>query len=143
LVEWPDMEASMNLLRAQGSIAATFIGSTAIIGLLASGCASGHPLPTQPVTDIEGASRSANELGAANNPQAQLHLKLAQEQLQQAKAAADDNDEAGADRLLQRAKADAELALALTRGSNTQMKAKEAISESDAAQSQTTGGSHE
>jgi 5'-3' exonuclease len=133
----------MNLLRAQSSPAATWIGCSVIIGLLASGCASGQPLPTQPVTDIEAASRSAKELGAANNPQAQLHLKLADEQLQQAKAAAEDNDQRAAERLLQRAKADAELALALTRGSNTQVKANEAISESDAAQSETAGGSHE
>lgn len=134
----------MILLRAQSSLVTTMIGSAGLVALLASGCASGQPLPTQPVTDIEAARRSADELGAANNPQAQLHLKLADEQLQQAKAAAQDDDGVTAARLLDRAKADAELAVALTRGSNTQEKAKDAISESNAAQNRaTSGGSHE
>jgi hypothetical protein len=81
---------------------------------LASGCASVPP-PTQQMADVQSANRSAQELGARENPQAQLHLKLAEEQLQQAKAAMEEDDNEGANRLLMRAKADAELAIALTR----------------------------
>ena len=83
--------------------------------LPALGCAGNYPPPTQQMADVESANRSASELGAQNNPKAQLHLKLAEEQLQQAKTAMAKEDNKGAESLLMRAKADAELAVALTR----------------------------
>lgn len=123
----------MNWIRVQSSLTTVGVGSLGVIALLAGGCANRQPLPTQQLTDIEAASRSANELGAENNPKAQLHLKLADEQLKQAKVAMEDGDEHGAERLLQRAKADAELALALTHDSGAQVKAKQAVQESSSA----------
>jgi hypothetical protein len=54
-------------------------------------------------------------LGAANQPKAQLHLQLAREQIGMANASIRDGDNEKADRMLVRAKADAELAIALTR----------------------------
>lgn len=83
--------------------------------LFASGCGSSMPEPKQPLADAESASRSAREVGADSQPAARLHAKLADEQITRAKAliANGDNDEATY--VLLRARADAELALALAR----------------------------
>jgi hypothetical protein len=84
------------------------------------------------MADVQSANRGAAELGANNNPKAQLHLKLAEEQMNQAKKAMDDGDNKIADMLLTRAKADAELSIALTREANAKVTAKKAIDESNA-----------
>jgi hypothetical protein len=98
--------------------------------LSALGCATGQPLPAQQVADVQSATRGAAELGARNNPQAQLHLKLAEEQLELAKVAMQNDDSERADGLLMRAKADAELAVALTRASTAAGEAKQAVDQS-------------
>ena len=82
--------------------------------IAAVGCAS-YPAPTQGLADAQAAQRSAQELGAAGQPAAQLHLRLAEEQITRAKAAIDGGDNERASLLLARAKSDAELALALAR----------------------------
>ena len=82
---------------------------------LVLGCGGSYPIPTQQLADTESAERSAAELGAANQPKAQLHLQLAHEQWAQAKAALQKGDNERANALLLRARSDAELALALTR----------------------------
>jgi hypothetical protein len=86
-----------------------FILSTSLVG-----CAEGIP-PIEQLAATQGAIRAAEEAGAAREPQAELHLKLAHEQLDKAKVMMDrdDNEEAG--RLLQRASADAEVARAYAR----------------------------
>lgn len=111
----------MNWIRTLGTIA-----------LLATGCASAQPVPTQELADVESASRSATELGAQQNPQAQLYLKLANEGLQHAKVAMEDDDNATAKRLLERAKVDAELAVALSRDSSAKLRATKAVDASNA-----------
>jgi ATP adenylyltransferase/5',5'''-P-1,P-4-tetraphosphate phosphorylase II len=122
----------MTCVRARsGSLTKTLFGSAGLLALLATGCASKQPMPTQQLTDVEGAARSANELGAERNPQAQLHLKLANDQLQQAKEALEDDESERAGRLLERAKVDAELAVVLTRESNAQDKAKKAVTDTN------------
>jgi hypothetical protein len=103
--------------------------------LPAFGCAGSYPPPTQQMADVQSANRSATELGAQNNPKAQLHLKLAQEQLNQAKTAMDNNDNKSADMLLARAKADAELAIALTREDSAKVEASKALDQSNAQSS--------
>jgi hypothetical protein len=75
----------------------------------------GYPPPTQPLADAQAADRSAQELGAANDPAAALHLKLAQEQMANARKLMNDNDNKKAEALLLRAKADAELAISLAK----------------------------
>jgi hypothetical protein len=103
--------------------------------LLALGCAGSYPPPTQKMADVQSANRSANELGAQNNPKAQLHLKLSEEQLELAKAAVKDDDNEVADSLLTRAKADAELAIALTRETAAATEASKAAQRSNAQSS--------
>jgi hypothetical protein len=82
---------------------------------LALGCGASFPPPTQPLADSESAQRSASELGAGSHPDAELHLRLAQEQTAKAKTLMSSGDNEHAERLLLRARADAELAIALSR----------------------------
>lgn len=103
--------------------------------LLALGCAGNYPPPTQQMADVQSANRSATELGAQKNPRAELHLKLAEEQLEQARRAVADDDNERAESLLMRAKADAELAVALTRENSAKTQATKAVDQSDAQQS--------
>jgi hypothetical protein len=99
-------------------------------------CGATVPPPTQRMADAESAERSARELGAENEPAAQLSLKLAQEQTDQAKAAMAAHDNATADRLLLRANADAELAVAQAREKSAHLAKQEAAK--DSATQQTT-----
>jgi hypothetical protein len=113
----------------------TSIVTITITSLFALGCGASYPPPTQQMADVEAADRSAIELGAQKHPQAQLHLKLAEEQLALAKTAMEDDDNKGAGSLLARAKADAELAIALTREDNAKVQADKAVDQSNAQRS--------
>lgn len=86
----------------------------AVSSLLVVACGS-HPAPTAKVASSEAAVRAAGELNANDIPSAQLHLKLAQDQLQVAKKLIDDGENKRADYILTRAQADAELAVALAK----------------------------
>jgi uncharacterized protein DUF4398 len=79
------------------------------------GCGASFPVPTQHMADAESAHRSALELGAANQPAAKLHVKLAEDQMSKAKILMTDGNNKEADSLLVRSRADSELALALAR----------------------------
>ena len=94
--------------------------------LTLAACASA-PLPTERVTSIKAAMRSADELGANKTPQAALLLRLSQEELAQADALLKEGDEEGAERYLKRSKVDAELAIVLARQGEAQAEAEEAL----------------
>jgi hypothetical protein len=64
-----------------------------------------------------------------------LHLQLAHEQIAQASAAMKDGDNARADALLLRAKADAELAIALTKDQSATTEAQKAVDQSNSQRS--------
>jgi hypothetical protein len=91
------------------------------------GCGGAPPVPADQITQTEAAIRAASEVGAPSVPKAALHLKMAQDQLQTAKGliAESQNDEARL--VLDRARVDAELALALTKESTLRAQAAEAI----------------
>ncbi len=93
-------------------------------------CGASFPPPTQRMADAESAERSAIEVGANNEPTAQLSLKLAQEQIAQAKTAMADDENERADSLLIRAKVDAELAIAQAREKNARIAGREAVTDS-------------
>jgi hypothetical protein len=97
---------------------------------LALACGAAYPPPAQHLADAQSAERSAAELGAANHPQAQLHLNLAREQIVQANAAIKDGDNERADRMLARARSDAELAIALTRADGAKSDSQKATVQS-------------
>lgn len=85
-----------------------------VIGLCAVGCAS-YPAPNDQVASSLASVRGAEEAGAMNVPEAALHVKLAQEQIEQAQAMMKNDDNMRAEDLAVRAFQDAELALAIAR----------------------------
>lgn len=106
----------------------------ACVSVSALACASSLPPPTQHLADAQSAERSAAELGAANDPGAQLHLQLAREQTAQASLAMQNGDNDRADSLLARAQSDAELAIALTREQNAKTLNTKSTADSNAQQ---------
>lgn len=94
--------------------------------LLLVACGSALPPPSDRLSSAEAASRSARELGAEKEPTAQLHLKLATEQIDLAKKLMADGDNRRADLVLQRANADAELAVMLAKENADKAAAEEA-----------------
>jgi pyridoxal biosynthesis lyase PdxS len=103
-----------------------------IIGLIGSGC-GGAPPPDQRLTESQAAVRAAQEVGAETVPQSALHLKLAQEQVDKSKRLMNDGDNEEADLVLQRAQADAELAIALAKEETTRQQAKQVLEKAAAA----------
>ena len=89
-------------------------------------CAGSMPPPTQRMADAEAAERSAREVGADQDPKAKLEVKLAQEQIAQAKKLMADGDNKRADLILQRASADAELAVMLAKEASAKAEAEKA-----------------
>jgi len=90
------------------------MSSLSALGLLALGCAS-HPPPTEQIATSLAEVRGAEEAGALQVPEAALHLKFAEEQIQQAQDAMSDDKNQRAEDLALRAYQDAQLAIALAR----------------------------
>ena len=110
------------------------------VSMLACGCAASFPVPAQKLADAESASRSARELGAEKKTAAQLNLKLADEEIEAAKVQMKAGDNRRADFILLRAKADAELALALAREHDAKVETVKAVDTSNAKQNATSNG---
>ncbi len=89
-------------------------------------CGSSLPPPSDRLASAEAAARSARELGAERSPSAKLHLTLAEEQIDKAKGLMKENDNNRADVVLQRAAADAELAVMLAKGVQAKSEAENA-----------------
>lgn len=87
------------------------------------------PPPHERLSDAQAAERSARELGADQQPAAQLSLKLAQDQIAAAEKAIANDENERADSLLVRAKADAELAIAQAREHGAREEKKEAFAD--------------
>lgn len=85
------------------------------IGLCAIAACASHPQPTEHLAASMAAVRGAETAGAAQVPQAALHLKLAQDQIDTAQQMIRKDENERADAMTIRAFNDAELALALTR----------------------------
>lgn len=90
-------------------------------------CAPAYATPTQRMADAQSAHRSAQEAGASEHPDALLHLKLAEEGIAKARTVLVSEENRRADFLLIRAKADAELALALAKEQVAKSAAREAV----------------
>jgi hypothetical protein len=102
------------------------LASFVSLSLLIVACGSSMPPPSDRLASAEAAARSARELGADKEPKAQLHLKLASEQIDQAKKLMADNDNKRADLILQRANSDAELAVMLAKENSAKADADKA-----------------
>ena len=91
--------------------------------LLACG---GAPVPHDSLTAAQADVKGAEVGGAPENPKAALHLKLAKDEIEVAQKQISDGDNEEAARTLDRAQADAELALALAKEVKAQADASEA-----------------
>jgi hypothetical protein len=107
----------------------------AAIVIAALGC-GGSPKPEARVASSQGAIRGAAEAGAEAVPRATLHMKLAQEQREQALELMRNGDNHRAELLLARAEADAELALALAREAKAKAEAEKVDEELEAISKQ-------
>jgi len=90
------------------------ISAASLFAAVTAGCASAPP-PTERLASAEAAVRAAREVGAERVPTAELQVKLADEEIQKARALAKAGENERAESMLQRASSDAELALALAR----------------------------
>ena len=90
---------------------------------LTVGCAS-VPLRTE---TSQSAIRAAEEVGAADLPQASLHLQLSKEELAKAEALAKKGEKEEAESMLTRANADAELAVTLSHRETERLEAEKAM----------------
>jgi hypothetical protein len=86
----------------------------------------GAAVPQEPLTAAQAAVKGAEVGGANEDPKAQLHLKLANEQIEKAKKLIADDENEEAARLIERAQADADLALALAEQGKALREAKDA-----------------
>lgn len=104
-----------------------------VMAVTALGCGS-SPKPVAQLSSSEGAIRGAQEAGAAEVPDATLHVKLAQEQREDALKLLNAGDNHRASMMLARAEADAELAIALARSANAAADAQKAADTVEALQ---------
>ena len=95
------------------------------VTLVLGGCGS-YPAPADKMATTTAAARSAEELGASKTPKAEFHLKLAQEQLADAKKLMAEGENKRAEYVLSRASSDAELALMLAREASMKAEAQKA-----------------
>lgn len=99
--------------------------AVAVAGIaIAVGCSSAPPLRTEASAS---GIRAAEEVGAAKIPQASLHLQFAKEELALAKQLAAKGEKKQAASMLLRAEADAELAIAFSRGDAEKSEAQAAV----------------
>ena len=99
------------------------VGSVLLATVIA-GCGSSPVLNKEASTS---AIRAAEEAGAPGVPSASLYLQLAKEELENAKVLAAKGDKEQAESMLERAQADGELAVALSRGEADKKEATQAI----------------
>ncbi len=100
------------------------VASATSLAASLAGCA-GAAAPTEAKTNTIAAIRSAREVGAERTPQAAYHLELAQEQLARAEQQIQHGRMQLAQRSLERARADADLAIALTREASVEEEARD------------------
>jgi len=93
------------------------------VGLAACG---GAAVPQETLTAAQASVKGAEVGGANEDPKAQLHLKLANEQIDKAKKLIEDGKNEEAARVIDRAQADADLALALAQQAKAMKDAKDA-----------------
>lgn len=85
------------------------------LGIALTAACGGSEVPSKQLAESQAAVRAASEVGAEQNPQAALHLKMARDQISKAQALSREGEYDAAKQLLQQAEVDAELALTLTR----------------------------
>jgi len=118
--------------------------NTTTLGLLTSlalaACAT-TPVPADKLGRAQASVRAAEEMNAAAEPAAALHLRLAREQLTRATQILKDGDNGQAAGILMRAEADADAALNLARARSARIEAEKTIQEVEQAKARIQEGS--
>jgi uncharacterized protein YpmB len=109
-------------MRHVSKIGLIVLAVAVVAAAIVAGCASA-PVSTEASTS---GIRAAEEAGAAKVPQASLYLQLAKEELDLAKGMSKEGKKNEAASMLVRAEADAELAVALSRGDAEKLEAQAA-----------------
>ncbi len=94
------------------------------VALLLTAC-GGAAVPQESLTAAKAAVAGAEVGGAASDPKAALHLKLAKEYVAKAESLIADGDNEEAARIIDRAQADADLALALAKETAAEKEAQD------------------
>jgi hypothetical protein len=105
------------------------LAALALAALSAGAGCAGTPPPHDKVASSAAAIRAAEEVGARNQPAAELHLKLARDQVDKAKALLEDGEYERARFVLMRAESDAELAIVLAKESAARAQAQQAMAQ--------------
>jgi hypothetical protein len=116
-----------------GSIRTHLLGGAAALTLV--GCAS-SPKPIDLLTDSTAALRGAKEVGAENVPPAALEMQRAEDAVQRGRDLMSKDENEKARREFMRARADANLAIALVRRQRAEQAAAKAHEELKAVQQQ-------
>jgi len=109
-------------------LAATLLFAT---GMVACGSSA---MPPAKVAETQSSISAAAAVGAEQNPQAALHLKMARDQLAEAQSLIDAGKNDAARLVLERADADAQVALIITREAEASAGVKKTQTEVDALQ---------
>lgn len=107
-------------------LTALILASTGVIA-----ACGGGPKPEAQAAQSQAAISAAEAVGAQSYPKAALHLKMARDQVKTAELLMADGDNDEANLVLQRAEADAQLALALAREEKQRAEAREAMKKID------------
>lgn len=94
---------------------------------LSLGACGGAAVPEPEMVTAKSSVSAAEAVGAEEQPQAALHLKLAKDGIGEAERLIDEGENERAKRALERARADADVALALAKEAETRKAAQEAI----------------
>lgn len=113
----------------------TAIVLTALLGV--GGCA--NELSQRKLVETQAALEAAQNSEGAANPEVALYVKYANDELERARELLDDGKEEAAQRMLDRARADAELALTLADNTRTRMEAQDAWNQVQILQKETNG----
>ena len=101
------------------------LAGSALFAIVAAGCGSGPAVVDKEASTS--AISAAEAVGASDIPSASLYLQLAKEELAKADVFAENGDKEQAESMLLRAKADGELAVALSRSDTDKKEANKAI----------------
>jgi hypothetical protein len=111
--------------------------STCLVASFVFAC-GGSSLPPAKAADTQASISAAAAVGAEQNPQAALHLKMARDQMKQAQGLMDDGKDEEARLVLERATADAEVALIITREAQAAANLKKAQADVEALPNRAT-----
>jgi hypothetical protein len=103
-----------------------FVVVTVAASAFMAGCGDAT-IPEPQFSDAKASVRAAEAVGAQHHPDAALHVKMAKDEIKIAQRLIRDDEEEEAVRALERARADAEVALAVARTAELRVAAQNAI----------------